>query len=470
MALLARRTGASPASLPSSTPSASSPAAPPNVLAAPVVTGAPLAAAAASTNDEPTPFRIAQLESDAIEVVHAKVGKRSCLQTLTALSVSSTDAARVATAIASVRKLDGCNPSDRVFVALNKSDHHLRALELETTPGAIVRVWERDLPVPGQTPASAGNDGLAVEQVTLPVTHKRIATGFVIASDLSAAVVAAGLDPTLLEILDEAIGSRTDVPPPARGSTFRVIADATYVGGRFDRYDEVVALEYQARPDLAPLRLYHGKDPAPGKDAKDGKGWFDAKGHQPLRAKWRMPLAFPRVTSRFNLRRKHPVLKVVMPHNGCDFAAPPGTPVYAIGPGIVSFRGEAGPSGNLVTVHHEGGIESGYAHLSRFAPGVVPGTHVEARTLIGYSGSTGRSTGPHLHLSVKRNGVFVDPLSLKMDAFRVVPPKERSGFAARKLEADAALDHVPLPKLEGAPPPAAPAASPEAMGDEPFDH
>jgi murein DD-endopeptidase MepM/ murein hydrolase activator NlpD len=306
--------------------------------------------------------------------------------------------------------------------------------------------------------ADAGAPELVAEKVSLPTSHKRFATAFVVLTDVPAAVATAGLDGSLVEALDEAIGSRHDVPAPGRGSMFRVLADATLVAGTFDRWDEVIAFEYRPRADAAPLRLYHSR----GKH-----GWFDPKGHQPVRARWRMPLAFPRITSRFNPKRLHPILKVVMPHNGCDFAAPPGTPVYAIGPGVVTFRGDAGPSGNLVQIAHEGGIESGYAHLSRFAPGVVSGTHVEARTLVGYIGTTGRSTGPHLHLAVKRHGVFVDPLSLKMDAFRVVPPSERGGFAARKLEADLALDAIPLPKVEL--PVLAPAPSPSASASNGAD-
>lgn len=425
------------------------PSAVPSNSAAPAVSAAP----------EPVEFRLAQLESDTIEVPHAKIGKRTCVQALEALGVSPADLAHLATALAPIRKLDGCQQGDRLFVALGKTDKHLRGIELETSPGEIVRVLEKT--------GDAGAPELVAEKVTLPVSHKRFATAFVVTTDVPAAIAAAGLDASLVESLDEAIGSRHDVPAPGRGSVFRVIADATLVAGTFDRWDEVIAFEYQPRPDLAPLRLYHSK----GKH-----GWFDPKGHQPVRARWRMPLAFPRITSRFNPKRLHPILKVVMPHNGCDFAASPGTPVYAIGPGVVTFRGDAGPSGNLVQVAHEGGLESGYAHLSRFAPGVVSGTHVEARTLVGYVGTTGRSTGPHLHLSVKRHGVFIDPLSLKMDAFRVVPPSERSGFTARKLEADLALDAIPLPKVDLPAPAAAPAASasaePEVEGeeDEPSNH
>ncbi|MEO7093540.1 MAG: M23 family metallopeptidase, partial [Polyangiales bacterium] len=155
------------------------------------------------------------------------------------------------------------------------------------------------------------------------------------------------------------------------------------------------------------------------------------------------------------------------------FAASVGTPVYAIASGVIAFEGNAGPSGNLVTILHEAGYESGYAHLSRFVPGVVPGTHVEAHALIGYSGTTGRSTGPHLHLSVKRAGVFIDPLSLKLDGVRVVPPSERNAFTARKADGDAALDAVSLPPAIAAATPlssAAPQPSSSApTDDEPAD-
>lgn len=440
--LLAHRTSAAPAKATTTAASAASP---------PTVSASSSASVAAEPPPGPPPFRIAQLEGEAIEVVHARVGKRTCVQTLEALGVVAVDLPKIATAMAPIRKLDGCLANDRFFVALGKTDRRLHGVELESAPGEIVRVTE----------AKTGE--LTAESVKLPLTHKRYSTAFVVVTDLATAIAAAGLDASLIDPLDEALGSRQDVPAPTRGSTFRIIADATLVAGHFDRWDEVVAFEYQPRADLAPLRLYHVAKNANAKN----HGWFDAKGHQPVRANWRMPLAFPRITSRFNPRRRHPILKVIMPHNGCDFAAPPGTPVYSIGGGIVTFRGDAGPSGNLITIQHGGGVESGYAHLSRFAPGVVPGTHVEPRTLIGYVGTTGRSTGPHLHLSVKRHGTFVDPLSLKMDAFRVVPPSERGGFAARKTEADALLDAIAVPKVDlPAAPAAAASASVEPQGEE----
>jgi murein DD-endopeptidase MepM/ murein hydrolase activator NlpD len=156
----------------------------------------------------------------------------------------------------------------------------------------------------------------------------------------------------------------------------------------------------------------------------------------------RAPVAAPRVTSPFNFRRMHPVLHRVMPHLGCDFGAPMGEPVYAAAEGTVLSAGDGGPSGNLVRISHPAlGIETGYAHLSRFAPGMRAGQHVHARQLVGYVGSTGRSTGPHLHFSVKRGTQFVDPLQY-YGGRRAVPAPLRAEFDQRAPQLAAALDAI----------------------------
>ena len=438
-------------------------------------------AAAPPPTSPPSAFRAAMLADDpSIEVAGAVVGKRTCAQTLEALGLAPPEIASLDATLRAVRPLTSCDADDRIVLARRKNDHALRALEIETAPGAFVRVRAADLRAPGLTEVAvdAGSaGGLVVEKLELPVSHKRTAVALVVETELEAAVAAADLDASILDALDLALESRHDLPPLARGTIVRIVADSTYVDGQFDRWDELVALELRppgvprdapvVQPGApGPIRLYHLKDAADAKATHAQSGFWDGHAQQPLKGKWRMPLRFPRISSRFNPRRMHPVLHVVMPHNGCDFAAKPGTPVYAIGAGTVQFVGEAGPSGNLVTVAHEGGIESGYAHLSRFAPGIAAGTQVEARTLIGYVGTTGRSTGPHLHLSAKRNGAFIDPLSLKLDGFRVVPPSVRGSFNKRKLEADAALDAIELPDVVLAPAPA-PAASASASEEAP---
>ena len=115
------------------------------------------------------------------------------------------------------------------------------------------------------------------------------------------------------------------------------------------------------------------------------------------------------MTSRFGPRR-HPILKKVLMHSGVDWAAPTGTPVRAAFDGELAFAGDAGGYGNLIKLTHPGGTETRYAHLSRFADGLKPGQEIKAGALIGYVGTTGRSTGPHLHFEFYRNGVALNPL------------------------------------------------------------
>src|SRR5690606_22329922 len=120
-------------------------------------------------------------------------------------------------------------------------------------------------------------------------------------------------------------------------------------------------------------------------------GYFDSNGKAPYEGGWRKPIPDAPVTSKFNMKRVHPILKKPMPHTGTDFGAPTGTPIGSTSPGTISFIGPAGPSGNLVKVKHHDNYESGYAHLSRFAEGLKVGDRVDRLQLVGYCGSTGRS-------------------------------------------------------------------------------
>jgi murein DD-endopeptidase MepM/ murein hydrolase activator NlpD len=432
-----------------------------SALAASAGSAGPSIAAGSSPSaaaSEPPPFRVLQLEQDPeLEITRAKVGKRGCEGALLAIGLEKSEIARVARALAPVRKITACRATDQLFVAATREGRKIRALEIELAPGDLVQVRERAPVAPpaasvgaGAGAGAGGADDLVAERVTLAVTHRRQAVGLIVQTDLAAAVAAAGLDASILEPLDDAIESRGDLGNISRGAVFRIVADATYVAGRFDRYDRLVAFEFRPSLEGKPIRVYNLPEAShPTAEAKPpAPSYFDANGHQPPHGRWRMPLLIPRVTSRFNPRRMHPILHTIMPHNGCDFGAPSGTPVYAIGPGVVTFRGDSGPTGNFVSIRHDGGFESGYAHLSRFVPGVAVGTHVEARQLVGYVGTTGRSTGPHLHLSVKLNGQFIDPLTLRLDAKKVVPPKQRDAFAKQRSDADAALDAIALPKPE----------------------
>ncbi|MCL2328241.1 MAG: peptidoglycan DD-metalloendopeptidase family protein [Bacteroidetes bacterium] len=146
--------------------------------------------------------------------------------------------------------------------------------------------------------------------------------------------------------------------------------------------------------------------------------FFDADGNSAKKAFLKAPLKFARVSSGFTSARKHPVLRIVRPHYGVDYAAPTGTPVMAIGHGVVISKGYSGGAGNMVKIKHSNNYVSSYMHLSKFGSGIQQGSRVSQGQVIGYVGSTGLSTGPHLDFRIYQNGTPVNPLKV------VSPPSE----------------------------------------------
>jgi len=146
--------------------------------------------------------------------------------------------------------------------------------------------------------------------------------------------------------------------------------------------------------------------------ASNSTGQFYDDTGRAMQGGWlRTPLRYERLSSGFNPRRFHPILKRTMPHLGVDYAAATGTPVWAAADGRVIFAGRKGANGNLIIIRHGGGFETAYAHLLRIKSGIRPGTFVKQRELIGFVGSTGRSTGPHLHFGLKKYNRSIDPLA-----------------------------------------------------------
>ena len=156
------------------------------------------------------------------------------------------------------------------------------------------------------------------------------------------------------------------------------------------------------------------------KNAKGGRtvGYFDADGKSLKKAFLKAPLNYKRISSRFTYARKHPIYKVVRPHTGVDYAAPAGTPVVSIGDGTVIFKAYKGGGGNTVKIRHNSSYTTAYLHLQGYAKGLQVGQHVRQGEVIGYVGSTGSSTGPHLDFRVWKDGTPVDPLKM------ISPPSE----------------------------------------------
>lgn len=176
------------------------------------------------------------------------------------------------------------------------------------------------------------------------------------------------------------------------------------------------------------------------KPAGRAEFFYNRKGESVVRALLRTPLNMSRISSRFGLRR-HPVLGFTRLHAGIDFAAPPGTPILAAGTGRVVEAGPNGGYGRWVKISHDGGLATGYAHMSRIAPGVRRNARVRQGQVIGFVGSSGLSTGPHLHFELHRNGRPVNPLSVAQTALRTrLGGDDLSRFKARVVEIDQARE------------------------------
>lgn len=207
-----------------------------------------------------------------------------------------------------------------------------------------------------------------------------------------------------------------DVQP---GDTVAALVEKKYLGGRLAAYGDILAAEMVNNGKCIQVVRY----PAPG----GGAGYFHPDGRSTKRMFLRCPLPFVRVTSRYGMRR-HPVLGYSRRHNGTDFAAPYGTPVRATASGVVVARGRDNGRGNYVSIRHGNGYASHYYHLQRFAAGLRGGQRVDQGQVIGTVGSTGLSTGPHLHYGLVHNGRYTNPLRLQSPSTAPLPREMLPGF------------------------------------------
>ena len=223
-------------------------------------------------------------------------------------------------------------------------------------------------------------------------------------NSLVAAMTAGGGDIHVAIAMAEVFSGEIDFSNDLRlGDSFAVLYERYVRDGVHVTYGEVLAAAF----DNDGRELHAFRYQVPG----EAPGYFDADGRSLKRQFLRSPFRFePRVTSRFSYRRLHPVLGTHRAHLGVDYGAPTGTPVIAVANGTVVSAGPSGGSGNMVRLRHTNGYETYYLHLSRFAKGVRSGVRVMQGSVIGYVGSTGLATGPHLDYRLRKNGTFVNPL------------------------------------------------------------
>jgi murein DD-endopeptidase MepM/ murein hydrolase activator NlpD len=194
----------------------------------------------------------------------------------------------------------------------------------------------------------------------------------------------------------------TDTRP---GDTWKVVVEKQFLGEKFYKYGHLLAAEYTGKNGT-----FRGFYWNPSGQRGQGR-YYDEKGQALAKNMLKTPLRFVRVSSKFDPKRFHPILHRIKAHLGVDYAAPIGTPVWAPSAGKVTQADFQKGSGNTIVIQHNRSLQTRYYHLSRFAKGLKVGKQVAQKELIGFVGNTGLSTGPHLHFSMVKNGVFVDPAS-----------------------------------------------------------
>ncbi|PKP39656.1 MAG: metalloendopeptidase [Bacteroidetes bacterium HGW-Bacteroidetes-15] len=221
------------------------------------------------------------------------------------------------------------------------------------------------------------------------------------------------LNPVLALDLSDVFAWTVDFFGLYKGDKFKVIYDELYVGDKSVGIGTIHAAWFEHRGQKYYAYRY----------MQDSVwSYWDEEGNSLRKAFLKAPLRFSRISSGFSNSRMHPILKVYRPHTGVDYAAPEGTPVVALGDGVVIERGYNHAAGNYVKIRHNSVYTSGYNHFSRFGKGIAKGVRVQQGQVIGYVGKTGYATGPHLDMRFWKNGKPVNPL--KVEAPPVEPIKE----------------------------------------------
>ena len=285
-------------------------------------------------------------------------------------------------------------------------------------------------------------DGFEVRRETPELIRRRARLAGVVTSNLYDAVTHLGEDSEIAhdfaDIFAWDIDFSREVQP---GDEFSVLYERLYTVGEdgeevYVRPGQILAARYSTL-DGEYMAVYF--EPVEGRG-----GYYRPDGSAVERQFLRAPLHYRRISSGYTHSRLHPILKVRRPHLGVDYSAPRGTPVWSVANGQVIARGYQRGLGNAVKVRHGNGYVTVYGHLSRFAQSLRVGQRVHQKQVIGYVGSSGLSTGPHLHFQLERNGKTVNPALLRSPAGEPIPSEARSRFHASREDLMAALDPSPL--------------------------
>lgn len=334
--------------------------------------------------------------------------------------------------LASVRNLPGIKSHlDRLrpgeALTLQHRDGQLMAFVRQLSPSETLKVVKDD----------AGFDANVLEN---PLeTRVRTVSGVIDSSLFEAVTTSGAHEPTALalaEVFGYDIDFVLDIQP---GDAFTVTYEEVMQDGSYIKDGSILAARFvnQGREYMA-VR-YVGPNGREGYYSPDGKSL--------RKAFLRAPLEFSRISSGFNMSRRHPILNRIRAHKGVDYAAPTGTPVRAAGDGRVIFAGVKGGYGNVVEIDHSRGVVTRYGHLSRFAPGARVGKRVNQGSVIAFVGMSGLATGPHLHYEYQLNGAYKNPQTVKLPEAVPIEANLRDDFLTKTQPLLVSLDMPVGPAL-----------------------
>lgn len=268
------------------------------------------------------------------------------------------------------------------------------------------------------------------------VTVEKTVSG-VIENNLSETIEKMGISHTLTNKFVDIFGWQVDFQRLQRGDKFKLIYEEEQVEGITIGIKQIngIYFEHFGHPYYAfPF------------DQGEGVDYFDENGKSLRKALLKYPIEFTRISSRYSKNRFHPVQKRWKAHLGTDFAAPTGTPIRTVGDGIVQEAQYRSNNGNYVKIRHNGTYTTQYLHMSRIATGIRPGTRVRQGQTIGYVGSTGLATGPHLCYRFWKNGVQVDALRVELPPSQPVKKDHQQSFDLVKQQLTSRLEAIPFPE------------------------
>jgi len=267
-------------------------------------------------------------------------------------------------------------------------------------------------------------NGYSIRREPIPFTVEIKKIEEKITTSLFAAVEKAGekhkLGLKLTDIFAWDIDFSRDIRP---GDSFSVIVEKRFREGKETGYGNILAASFLNRGMTNNAFLF--------KDSTSKSAYYNEVGNSLRKSFLKAPLTFSKISSGYSNSRLHPILNKIRAHKAIDYAAPTGTPIKTVGDGVISTKKKNRAAGNYIIVRHNNGYETVYNHMSRFAKGIKKGKRVVQGEVIGYVGSTGLATGPHLDFRMKKNGKYINPLKVKTTSAEPVSPLDMDMFKKR---------------------------------------